>query len=174
MQKIKFLLVLLLGILILPFGVLAEEDSQKVNVYFFRGEGCPHCEEAEEWFDSIQEEYGEYFTIVDYETWQNKDNAQLMEDVAEARKEKVEGVPYIIIGDKSWNGFSQDYTDAMISEIESQYKISKEDRYDIMEMLDTLLSAPKDYTADILILITFIVVIAGIVVGVIFARKKTS
>ena len=49
------------------------------------------------------------FTIVDYETWNNQGNAKLMEAIAKLRGETVEGVPYIIIGNKSWNGFTESY-----------------------------------------------------------------
>ena len=56
MKKIKILLIGLL--LILPFvaGITnVNAASKKINVYLFRGEGCPHCQEAEEWFSSIDD-----------------------------------------------------------------------------------------------------------------------
>ena len=77
MKKIKYLVLLLVATLLIPVAVFATDEeavaedttatSNEVNVYFFRGEGCPHCEEAEQWFQSIEEEYGSYFKIVDYE-----------------------------------------------------------------------------------------------------------
>ena len=100
---------------------LETKKDGKVVIYFFRGEGCPHCQEAEEWFDSIKGEYGDLFTIVDYETWYNQDNAKLMEAIAKSRGEIAEGVPYIIIGSKSWNGFTESYEQEMINEIKSNY-----------------------------------------------------
>ena len=110
-----------------PFTVFAEEeetakeDNKEVKVYFFRGQGCSHCAEAEEWFKSIEEEYGERFKIVDYETWYNQDNAKLMEAIAKSRGETVEGVPYIIIGNKSWNGFTESYEQEIINELKTNY-----------------------------------------------------
>ena len=100
---------------------LETKKDGKVAIYFFRGEGCPHCQEAEEWFDSIKGEYGDLFTVVDYETWNNQDNAKLMEAIAKSRGEIAEGVPYIIIGSKSWNGFTESYEQEMINEIKSNY-----------------------------------------------------
>ena len=56
MKKFKLLLLVISALFLLPFSVFAEEDeaeateSKEVNVYLFRGEGCPHCQEAEEWF----------------------------------------------------------------------------------------------------------------------------
>ena len=139
MKKFMYLVLIFAAFLILPFAVYAEDDevedaqveevseevseettgddSKEVNVYFFRGQGCSHCAEAEEWFKSIEEEYGSYFKVVDYETWYNEDNAKLMQEVADARGEKAEGVPYIIIGDRVFNGYSEQYDDDIKAKI---------------------------------------------------------
>lgn len=91
----------------------------KVIIHFFRGQGCPRSAEAEEWFESIKGEYGNLFVVVDYETWYDSNNAKLMEAVAKSRGEEATGVPYIIIGNKSWNGFTESYEQEMINEIKS-------------------------------------------------------
>lgn len=183
MKIVKFLFIVMLGIFILPFAVFAEgeettqssEETGKVNIYLFRGEGCSHCAEAEEWFDSIQEEYGQYYNIVDYETWYDEENAELMNRVAEARKEEVAGVPYIIIGNKSWNGFSDDYKEAMLAEIVAEYDKSADERYDIMELLDTISSDEEEsYAADFLVLLLILAVVGGITGAIIYARKRTA
>jgi len=88
MKKLMIAVLLLVTALVIPFAVNAEE-SNEVNVYFFRGEGCSHCAEAEEWFSSIEEEYGSKFNIVDYETWYNEENQELMQKVATARGEEA-------------------------------------------------------------------------------------
>ena len=98
----------------MPFG---EKQDGKVLVYFFRGEGCPHCEEAENWFKSIQEEYGSKFKIIDYEVWYNSENAALMQKISDTRGDDASGVPYIIIGDKSWIGYTEDYNEEIINQI---------------------------------------------------------
>ncbi len=180
MKKLKYVFLLLFAVAILPFSVFAEgeesvisneEDSKKVNVYLFRGEGCPHCQEAEEWFASINEEYGEYFKVVDYETWHDEDNAELMKRVAEARGEEAEGVPYIIIGNKSWNGFAESYENEIIDQIKSEFAKNENDRYDIMKLLPNAAKKAKNDTPAIII--TFIV-IAGICFGVYKARQSVN
>ena len=191
MKVLKYLVVLLAIFLIMPFAVFAEEeasnndentteetssndnsDSKKVNVYFFRGEGCSHCAEAEEWFDSIKEEYSEYYNLVDYEVWYNTDNSDLMQKVADARGEEAEGVPYIIIGDKSWNGFDSSYEEDMINQIKSVYAQDVKDRYDIMTLLTDSKTSKKDSNAsDVLVLLAIIVVSGGIGFGIYKARK---
>ena len=183
MKKFKILFLLMISLLFIPFGVFAEDnssdsastDDKKVNIYFFRGEGCSHCAEAEEFFESIKDEYGQYYNMVDYETWYNEDNASLMEKVAEARGEEAEGVPYIIIGDQSWNGYSTDYDDAIKDKIKEVYEQDPADRYDIMNYLDSDTSKnEKSYSSDIVALILIILVSGGVISGIWFARKKTA
>lgn len=188
MKWLKFLFVAFLAVLVMPFAVfaedevkeIAEEDNKKVNVYLFRGDGCPHCADAEAFFESIEDELGEYFTLVDYETWKNSDNAALLEKVADARGEEVGGVPYIIIGNKSWNGYSSEYDDDFKDAIMAEYETSITERYDIMELVDTgstgkgaTTSAKNTSTSDAVALVAILIVLGGIVAGVIAIRKKT-
>lgn len=197
MNKLKTILVVILSVfLVLPFGVLASQETstdpanndtpavevkkdKKVKVYFFRGEGCPHCEEAETFFQSIQEPYGELYTIVDYETWYNTENADLLQKIGEARGEDIQGVPYIIIGNKSWPGFSNEYDDEIVKTIKSEYEKDPEERYDIIELVNTgktngIEEETKSYANDAMILVAILIVVAGIVTGIVVARKKTK
>ena len=178
MKKFKYFIILLIAALIIPFTVHAEgeeTESKEVKVYFFRGEGCPHCADAETWFKSIEEEYGSYFQIVDYETWYNEENAELMQTVAKARGEKAEGVPYIIIGNQSWNGFTESYESEMISKIQEEFEKDVADRYDIMKLLPKISKKKESNTgSDVLALLIILVVFGGICFGVYKARKKTK
>lgn len=178
------LLVLLMMILIVPFTVFAEEeenetkeDNKEVNVYFFRGEGCSHCAEAEEWFKSIEEELGDRFELIDYETWYNEDNAELMKKVADARgeSEQATGVPYIIVGDKSWVGFTDDYKDEIKSQINAEYGKDVNKRYDVIELLgQTKSDDKKDSGSDVAALFIILLIVGGIGFGVYKARKSTN
>ena len=38
-------------------------QNDKINLYFFWGDGCPHCEELFSFLESIQNEYGKYFNV---------------------------------------------------------------------------------------------------------------
>ncbi len=106
-----------------------------VNVYIFRGATCSHCLEAVAYFASISEEYGKYFDLKTYEVWYNEDNANLMKRVA--RKlgvSDVGGVPFIVIGNKKFEGFSETMAEDMVATIMDEYE--KEERYDVIEKLD--------------------------------------
>ena len=177
MKKLSVFIILLLTIIVMPFVVNADdevttsEENNKVNVYLFRGEGCPHCQEAEEWFATLD---NSKFTIVDYEVWHNEDNSKLMDKVANARGEEVSGVPYIIIGNKSWNGFASSYESEILAEIESEYAKEVSARYDIMKLIDTKIKKEDTTGQDVLSLIIILVVLGGVIFGIYKARTITK
>lgn len=195
MKKIKLFLAIIMCLFAMPLAVLADEGSDdnvevtsgetevqeednRVKIYFFRGEGCPHCADAEEFFNSIEEEYGQYYKVLDYETWYNSDNAALLQKVGEARNEEISGVPYILIGDKSWSGYDNSFADDIKDTIKSEYEKAVADRYDIANYVDfTNAAGSVTETAkksnDAMVLIIILLAVAGITYGVVAARKKT-
>ncbi len=127
MKKIKLFIIGLL--LVLPFMVGITNvyaADKKVNVYIFRGEGCPHCEEAIEWFENElanDEEYSKYYKLVKYEVWYDESNANLMDQVATELGTQASGVPFIVVGNKYFSGFSADNSPSEIkAEIKKQYE----------------------------------------------------
>ena len=195
MKKIKLFLAIIMCLFAMPLAVLADEGSDdnvevtsgetevqeednRVKIYFFRGEGCPHCADAEEFLNSIEEEYGQYYKILDYETWYNSDNAALLQKVGEARNEEISGVPYILIGDKSWSGYDDSFADEIKDTIKSEYEKAVADRYDIANYVDFTNAAGNVTEAakksnDAMVLIIILLAVAGITYGVVAARKKT-
>lgn len=191
MKKLGLLFVVMITFLVLPFSVLAEtaddnssdnvqqnaennnkSQDRKVKVYFFRGETCPHCAQAEKFFESIQEEYGHLFEIEDYEVYNSASNSKLMDQLAEMRGDNEKrGIPYIIIGNKSWTGYASELDSAIIEAIKTEYEVAVEDRYDVMDLIQND-DDKADYSNDIMILIIILTITAGIVSGVMFARKK--
>ena len=92
-----------------------QESDEKINVYVFRGSTCGYCLKALAYFTSILPEYGQYFNLKTYEVWANSDNSELLENVAATLGDKVQGVPYIVIGNTAFPGYADTYN----SEIES-------------------------------------------------------
>lgn len=179
MKKLKLLLVIALAVMVMPFNVFADEDNEKVNVYFFRGEGCGYCEAGLEWFDEIEDKYGDMYELHTYETWYDEDNANLLDAVAEVRDESVQGVPYIIVGNQSWNGFDSSYEDEILDKIKEEYKTDVEERYDVMNYVDltgnsssTSSTTDDSYADDIAVTVLLLVVVAGVGVGIYSLRKS--
>lgn len=120
MRKKIFSLLLIL-FLLLPFSVLAlTEDYQnkmasitnteiedgKVNFYLFKGEGCPHCADEEKWLQDIKKEYKDYVNFYEFEVWYDENNSKMMEKAKEIFDFSGPGVPFTVIGDKYYSGFS--------------------------------------------------------------------
>ncbi len=176
MKKMKLFLVLILALLMVPFGVFADEDDKKeVNVYFFKGEGCGYCAAGLEWFDELDDKYDDMYELHEYETWYDEKNANLMNAVAEVRGETVNGVPYIVVGNQSWNGFDENVGKEILAKIKEEYKA--EERYDVMDYVDeaALVKGPEkddSIADDIAVTVLLLVVVAGVGLGIYTLRKS--
>ena len=177
MKKIKTLIIaLLLFALIVPFSVSAEEettDSSKVNVYLFRGEGCGFCASALSFFDSIEEEYGKYYNLITYEVWKDVENAEFLNQVAEYLDTTINGVPFIIIGDKTYPGFQESWGEEIKQDIINEYNKSVEERTDIIENVKNGIEPEKSST-DVVISLISLALVAGIIAFIVVARKGNS
>jgi len=99
-----------------------ENEAKTVTVYVFRGEGCPHCEEALEFLSGLQEKYS-YLKVVSYEVWKNEANSDFHNEVIEALNLQIKtSVPLIIIGDDYIHGFSSSNSEALENKIKSAYE----------------------------------------------------
>lgn len=119
-NKILILIAILSTFLfIIPVNALSETYKDKVaditntkvedniiNIYFFRGEGCPHCALEEEFFEKELKKKYDNIKIYDFEVWQNEENSRLLNLVKERFRLKNSNVPFTIIGNKYFIGFS--------------------------------------------------------------------
>lgn len=153
-----------------------KESDDKVNVYIFRGGTCSHCLDAVVHFASIVKDEGEYFNVKTYEVWSNSDNNDLMNDVAnEIGDSEVSGVPYIVIGKKSWSGYAASYDDEMMKQIKSEYNKDKSKRYDVIKAVNGESTGEKKSVANDIIAVIIIIVVIGLVTfGIVTARKQTN
>ena len=95
-------------------SVLAENVSDKVNVYFFWGEGCPHCAQEKPFLDKLENRYP-HVTIYRYEIYYSKENRDLLIEVGKKLNTDVSGVPFTVVGDKYFVGwFNEETTGASI------------------------------------------------------------
>lgn len=177
MKKNKLIVLLMLFTIFMPFIAKAEEVSTTgvyktpVNVYFFHGDGCPHCAEASEWFESIEEEYGSYFKVVPYEVWNDEDNKKLMDDVAKYLNETVTGVPFIIVGDRNFKGYNEEIGKDILEEIKRQYELDDLSRTDVIKQYEENKENDEKSNKELVTTIWALVILAIIVAFVVFARR---
>ena len=121
MKKIIYVFTFLF--LLIPFSVSANE---KVNIYLFYGDGCPHCSALEEYLD---EEYStdKDVKVYKYEVWNDSNNQTLWQKVADVTGEEAKGVPYFVIGKEVLQGYSA--SDAWESKVDKAIEKAKKTNY---------------------------------------------
>jgi thiol-disulfide isomerase/thioredoxin len=80
--------------------------SNKVNLYLFYRYDCPHCEALQDALKDIVKEYPE-LKIYKYETAKSSKNRELMSTAEKALNLTTPYVPFTIIGDKYFIGYSE-------------------------------------------------------------------
>ena len=93
-----------LFIIILLFPLVVNAKDNKVTLYLFHGDGCPHCAAEIEYLNSIEKKY-DNLEIVKYEVWYNEDNSKFLQEVYEAYGVTRNGVPTTVIGNTIMQGY---------------------------------------------------------------------
>lgn len=100
LNKILFLLIVCLLFIPSVYG----KEKNLVNIYLFYSDTCPHCANEKKLLNELEDKY-DNIRIYKYEVG-NSDNSKLLEDVALMFDTKVTGVPFTVIGEKVFKGFS--------------------------------------------------------------------
>lgn len=96
------------------------EDNDKVQIYFFWGEGCPFCNQQKEFHAELEDMYPDQIQILEFETYSNRNSVELLMDIAGAYDMSPRGVPVTFIGNEYFSGFSRETIgQEMISVIEN-------------------------------------------------------
>lgn len=104
MKKFKLIIFSLFISIIFITNIKAEENL--VNLYLFYSNTCPHCEAEMELLDELQEDY-DNLKIYKYEISEDE-NSLLLNKVSEMFDINVTGVPFTIIGEKTFFGYSEE------------------------------------------------------------------
>ena len=131
MKKKIFIIVLLL--VLIPFNVYAissnyndvvskytgvKIEKNKINLYLFYSKECPHCEDERKWLKTIKKDYEKYLNVYEYEVLYNEDNSKIMQSIKKDLNIRRTGVPYTVIGESSYVG----YSDSMSNVFENKIK----------------------------------------------------
>jgi cytochrome c biogenesis protein CcdA/thiol-disulfide isomerase/thioredoxin len=84
-------------------GVAADSPAP---VYFFWGDGCPHCETQKPFLDELAARYPQV-DVRSYEVWYVQENRQIFFDMTAKLGFEPSGVPVTIIGEQYWVGFHE-------------------------------------------------------------------
>ncbi len=87
-------------------GASPEIQQERVVIYFFWGDGCPHCENAKPFLADLSRRYPSV-AVNAYEVWYNQENQELFKAMAQAFNFEPGGVPTLFVGDQYFVGFSE-------------------------------------------------------------------
>ena len=104
------------------YNILEEKvEEDKVNIYLFYGDGCPHCAKEEKFLDRIEEKYKDRVQVFRYETWNNSKNKDLMIKIKTLfGVNPTISVPYTIMGNEDYQGYN-DYVGEKIEKKLTEY-----------------------------------------------------
>jgi thiol-disulfide isomerase/thioredoxin len=124
-RKTLFKIVVMLVLLVAGFWQVAPgraavpaQTPTDVPIYFFWGDGCPHCAEEEPFLERLARS-NSHITLYKYEVWYVPENQALFKKMAAAMGFEARSVPTTVVGDRYWVGFSEEIG----AEIEAQVKL---------------------------------------------------
>jgi len=104
---VLFLILIIFSLAVGNQSVQALAQDTQVNIYFFWGDGCPHCEKAKPILEEIaQGDPG--IEMYEFEVYNDQANLDLFFEVAAAYGFEPTGVPTIFVADRYWVGYSED------------------------------------------------------------------
>ena len=124
-----------------------EYSNKHVKMYLFYGKGCYYCHNFLEFAASnLMDKYNDSLDIYAYEVWFETNNKELYDGVAKLIDEKPDGVPFIVIGETSFSGYSDDYDEKIFAAIDKE--IENKNRVDMVETYITKYGYGQDYDHD--------------------------
>ncbi len=126
----KIVLLILLCSLVIPFSIAGSGEENTVDLYFFYGQGCSHCAQAEAYLSEAGEKYSQ-LNIIEKEVYFDDENRELFISMANSYGEEIQGVPTIFLNGKMFVG----YSDSIISSLEEE----------IERCIEELCSSPLEY-----------------------------
>ncbi len=112
-NRITLPLTFLLGLLLLfvlsplqPALAQTTVPENKVIIYFFWGDGCPHCANAKPFLEELEKTYPQV-EVRAYEVWYVDENQELLKKMAATHGFEATAVPTFFIGNQYWVGYNE-------------------------------------------------------------------
>lgn len=177
LQFKKFFLILV--IIYLFFPLISCVGVNQVDLYFFEGQGCPHCARMKGYIEGLKVDYPN-LKVYDFEVYFNKENQMLFRKMAEVYGVSTSGVPTIFIDnevivgenfEKVKNAVEKCSTEVCISPIDKLQGVSNSN---VNVSIDGF-SPMENKSNEIIgwIVISFLIII-GIIFLIILLKKKSK
>ena len=90
------------------------------------------------YFDTLEEEYGNYYNLVKYEVWYNEENENLMHEVGNRLNQTYFAVPFLVIGDEVIVGYNSNKDNYIKGKIIEEY--NNNEYIDVVEQIKSSLN----------------------------------
>jgi len=173
-KSLMCLLILICSLFVPMMNVVNAEEKEPVTVYIFHGSTCPHCQDALAFFKKLlnNKEFKGMFQVRALEIWGDEENSEIANEACEILgDEPINGsVPYIVIGDQSFGGYSSASDSSIKEAIKNAYNDHKEDKLkSLVGERGELLEADESQALTTIIVL---VVAAAIIGGTIFFARS--
>lgn len=149
-----------------------KENDKQISIYMFRGKGCSHCQEFLNYVaNTLVSKYGDKFRLVSFEAWNDVNNSKLLNSVADFLGDQAGGVPYIVIGDKTFLGYGSSMNSEIESAITTLYNSKK--RYDVFTEMNK--KEKSDMSNLAVIVCNFLITTVGVILVIVhnnFVKKQ--
>lgn len=134
LKKTILLIIIILALigLSIPWGQVNAQTANEVSIYLFWGDGCPHCAKAKPFLEDLAKSNPniKYFN---YEIYYNDANQEIFKKVAQGFGFEPRSVPTIFIGEKYWEGYSDEIRDDISRTVEGYLASGSRDKvYEIL------------------------------------------
>lgn len=99
-----------------PLSV-AQQNDNEVVIYFFWGDGCPHCAKAKPVLEGLATQYPSV-KLYEFEIYYNEDNQKLFSEMGVVYGIEPRYVPTILIGEMVWEGYADEFAQEITSYVE--------------------------------------------------------
>lgn len=107
-------------------------EDERLHIYVFWGEGCPHCKAEFEFLETLQDEYADKIVVYGFEVWNNEENNELLSKASIKLGKEASKIPYTIINDKHVSGYSTDKQEKILELINN----TENKKYDVLRELE--------------------------------------
>lgn len=93
------------------------EDHDKIQVYFFWGDGCPYCAVQKEFHEELKNMFPGQIQFMEFETYRVPANVDFMRKIAAEYNMNPRAVPLTFIGNEYFTGFARASTGNQMIEV---------------------------------------------------------
>ncbi|HPA25418.1 MAG TPA: thioredoxin family protein [bacterium] len=121
MKKIVYFLLILFFSCFLLLNVAKAQEQNKINIYFFWQQGCPHCAKEKPFLENLAKNNSQV-ELYDFDISSDKEGLNLLINIGKKLNIDIQGVPFTLIGEKYFIGWYSEETTG--SAIEKELKQS--------------------------------------------------